>query len=106
MDRILKNKKAMSNYWYFATLIFLVSCSGSEGGEGNENGDDSSMTSVIKPPFEGDFHNDTIFRIDPTQPTLVESPNGSSIEIPANIIVDGKGKAVKTPVDLSFVQYH
>lgn len=96
----------MSNYWYLTTLIFLVSCSGSETGEGNENGDGSSMTSVIAPPFKGDFQNDTIFRIDPSKPTLVESPNGSSIEIPANIIVDGKGKAVKTPVDLSFVQYH
>ncbi len=96
----------MSKFLYLAGLVLLLSCSGSGTNDGNANGDDSSTVSVIVPPFEGDFRNDTVFIIDPTKETVVESPNGSSIEIPANVIVDADGNSIKSKVEMSFNQYH
>lgn len=95
----------MKKYLLFAPAFILFSCSGEVAGDGTGGGD-STETTVIKPPFEGDFQNDTIFKIDPTKETIVESPNGSSIEIPANILVDEKGKVIKKEVEISFNQYH
>lgn len=95
----------MSKYLFFSAAVFLFSCSGSETGDGIGN-DTDTLSTVIKPPFKGDFQNDTVFVIDPTKETLVESPNGSSIEIPANCIVDADGKPVKSKVEVSFIQYH
>ena len=95
----------MKKYLLFAPAFILFSCSG-EGSEDGMSGGDSTETTVIVPPFEGDFKNDTIFRIDPTKETIVETPNGSSIEIPANILVDEKGKPIKKEVEVSFDQYH
>jgi len=79
-------------------------------GDSTEATDDSEFSAelptVIAPPLEGDFQNDTVFAIDPTKPTEIELANGTSIEIPANILVDEKGKAVKKEVEISFTQYH
>ena len=96
----------MKNIFYAPLVLFFVACAGNEEGVENENGEETQNSSVIKPPFEGDFQNDTIFKIDPTKKTVVSSPNGSSIEIPANAIVDKDGNLIKKEVELSFTQYH
>jgi len=96
----------MKKYLLFAPAFILFSCSGDAASDVTGEGGDSTETTVIIPPFEGDFKNDTVFVIDPTKETIVETPNGSSIEIPANILVDEKGKPIKKQVELSFDQYH
>jgi hypothetical protein len=89
-------------------LIMLVSsfcsCAGNQTTENEDNSSDH--LSVINSPLEGDFQNDTIFKLDPTQAATFESPNGSSIEIPANILVDENGELITEEVQLSFTQYH
>ena len=85
----------MKKYLLFAPAFILFSCSGDAASDVTGEGGDSTETTVIIPPFEGDFKNDTVFVIDPTKETIVETPNGSSIEIPANILVDEKGKQRK-----------
>lgn len=94
----------MKKLFYVSLPLLLLACGGSE--EGSENTEETNSGSIIKPPLEGDFQNDTIFKIDPTKATTVSTPNGTSIEIPANVIVDKKGKPVKSKVEVSFVQYH
>ena len=94
----------MKRTLYFSIAALLVSCAGE--GDGTEGDESTETSSVINPPFEGDFQNDTIFKIDPTKETLVSTPNGSSIEIPANVIVDKDGNPVTSEVELSFTQYH
>ncbi len=67
---------------------------------------DNTETSVIQPPLEGDFANDTTFRIDPKIDNHLETPNGSSIDIPANCLVDETGNPILEDVDICFSQYH
>lgn len=66
----------------------------------------TASTSVIQPPLEGDFSNDTVFTIDPTIDNHVETPNGTSLDIPANCLVDKDGNLIKESVDIDFTQYH
>lgn len=87
--------------------LILFSCGGSGEQADSGNSDTVVKNTVIKPPFEGSgFCNDTIFKIDPTKPNLCESPNGSSVEIPANVLVFDDGKPVTEPVEIEFNQYH
>ncbi|MFT4600620.1 MAG: hypothetical protein ACI857_000796 [Arenicella sp.] len=90
------------------TIIFsslLISCGGDNPAADGELTADE-ITSIINSPLDGDFQNDTTFKFDPTKDAFFETPNGSSIEIPANSIVDADGEPVKKKVDLSFTQYH
>lgn len=90
------------------TLILLVavfcSCTTQQSNENNHTSNE--QISAISPPLKGDFQNDTIFILNPTKATTFESPNGSSINIPANAIVDENGNLVTENVKLSFTQYH
>lgn len=94
----------MKKSLYIILAIGLVACGGSE--EEGTNGAGSEFSTIIDSPLDGDFQNDTVFVIDPTVETTVESPNGSSIDIPANILVDAEGNPITEPVELSFTQYH
>jgi len=93
----------MRNYPLLFIPALIFSCSGSNESDNLEN---STAQSIIQLPLEGDFQNDTLFKIDPTKENTVETPNGSSIFIPANILVDEDGNPITSTVDLSFVQYH
>ncbi|OIQ32613.1 MAG: hypothetical protein BM555_04830 [Crocinitomix sp. MedPE-SWsnd] len=90
------------------TLILsglLFSCGGDNPADDGELTSEE-VNSIINSPLEGDFQNDAEFKFDPTKPATFETPNGSSIEIPANAIVDENGDPVKKKVDLTFTQYH
>ncbi len=76
----------------------------------NEKSNETNLTSseinVIAPPLAGEFQNDTLFIIDPSIENWVETPNGSSITVPANSLVDANGNNIEDNVELSFTQYH
>ncbi len=93
----------MNKFILSLSALLLLAC----GSESTEQQDGTTaQNSVIAPPLEGDFANDTVFTIDPSVYNRVETPNGSSLEIPANCLVDAKGKEIKKNVDISFSQYH
>lgn len=88
-------------------IILAITFFGCAGTQNNNNEINSeSELSIINSPFEGDFQNDTVFILDPTIATTFESPNGTSIEIPANIMVNASGDLITDKVELSFNQYH
>ena len=97
--------KNLVTYIIFGSI--LTACSGENNGTNSNEGESiEDEFTIITPPLSGDFQNDTVFTIDPTKATTVTAANGSSIEIPANILVDEDGKPVKKKVDISFTQYH
>ncbi|WP_027420370.1 hypothetical protein [Crocinitomix catalasitica] len=81
------------------TLFFFNSCDNSQNQLDN-------IISSIQPPFSGDFHNDTIFTIDPSKINHLTAANGSNFTIPANAMVDKNGVLIKGNVDVKFVQFH
>ncbi|MEO9534271.1 MAG: hypothetical protein ABJG68_04685 [Crocinitomicaceae bacterium] len=87
-----------------AIVGLLFSCAGTNSDE-NSNQPNENET-VINSPLNGDFQNDTIFKLDPKVANTFHSPNGTSIEIPANAIVDANGNPIEEQVDLAFTQYH
>ena len=82
----------------------LFSCAGTQTNTDENNSNEE--LSVINSPLKGDFQNDTIFILNPTIAATFESPNGTSIEIPANAIIDADGNLITEEVELSFTQYH
>ena len=92
----------MKKIVYISIAMLMIACGGAEENTDGEN----ETSSIINPPFEGDFQNDTIFNIDPTKENVVSTPNGSSIKIPANTLVDEDGNVVTEKVELTFIQYH
>ena len=90
--------KQLIIYCACALLIFN-SCDNSQNQLDN-------IISSIQPPFSGDFHNDTIFTIDPSQINHLTAANGSNFTIPANALVDKNGVLIKGNVDVKFVQFH
>lgn len=93
----------MNKHILLALPILMISCAGADSTDSDL---DTNTLSVIAPPLEGDFQNDTVFRLDPKIENTFETPNGSSISVPANSMVDKEGNLVTEPVDLSFTQYH
>lgn len=94
----------MKKIAYIAAAILLIGCGGNEEGTDGTEGEEEAT--IINPPLDGDFQNDTLFRIDPTIESTVSTPNGSSIDIPANVLVDDEGNLITSEVELSFTQYH
>ncbi|MBI3135828.1 MAG: hypothetical protein HYZ14_14215 [Bacteroidetes bacterium] len=94
----------MRQVFTYLVPLLLLSCSGGTGENSSES--DSLTASIINPPLKGDFQNDTVFVIDPTIENRVETPNGSSVVIPANTLVDADGNVIAEPSEISFVQYH
>lgn len=90
----------MKRILYFLVIAVLFSC------KNNADSDSKTEISVISPPLEGDFVNDTVFEIDPTVANFLQAPNGSSIEIPANAIVDKNGNLIEDKISVHFNQYH
>jgi hypothetical protein len=82
--------------------IFLFACSSQPSDQTTQD----QITTQIQPPLAGDFHNDTVFIIDPTIENHVETPNGSSLDIPANCLVDSEGNLVTEEVNMKFSQFH
>lgn len=93
----------MLKYIPILILPLIVACNG-ENSEDIKN--TTIETSCIAPPFEGDFVNDAVFKIDPTIENSVETKNGSQFTIPANALVDESGEPVTKEVTIAFNQYH
>lgn len=88
-------------FLFTAALVFSCTTTSSKFTEKK-----SSFISVVQEPFTGDFINDTTFRINPSLHTTLETPNGSSVVIPANALIDENGKLVSENVTITFKQYH
>jgi hypothetical protein len=78
-------------------FITLNSCKNSENKlVSNEK------SSVIKPPFDGVEVKADQFSFDASEDSEIITKEGTTIRIPANSLVDAKGKAVKGKVNLSY----
>jgi len=87
------------------SITLLLSCTNSTKNN-TLKGNNVNITTVINQPFEGDFVNDTIFKVNPKEDNLLKTTNGSSIFIPANCIVNKNGDVENGNVNISFNQYH
>lgn len=85
-------------------ILSFTACNGNQSANLSDHPIEKS--SIITPPFEGDFVNHSIFEIDPAIQHTLKTPNGSSVNIPSNSLVDENGNDITTMVTVSFKQYH
>lgn len=64
--------------------------------------DTADLKTAIKPPLKGIDVKRDLYRINPGQETTITTREGTTITIPANILVDESGKKIKGKVDLSY----
>jgi hypothetical protein len=93
----------MLKYIPLMLLPFVFACNGDNGADLTN---ETTETSSIQPPLEGDFINDATFKIDPKIENKLETANGSNFMIPANALVNAAGEPVTGEVEISFNQYH
>ncbi|MGV3632527.1 MAG: hypothetical protein ACO1O6_15065 [Bacteroidota bacterium] len=60
------------------------------------------VKTAIRPPLEGVDVKKDIYKINPGEVTTITTPEGTTITVPANILVDEKGKKIKDKVELSY----
>ncbi len=79
----------------FLTLV-IYACNGTNEKQAKEK------LSAIKPPFKGVDVPTNNFSFDASKDAKIETKEGTIISIPANSLVDSKGKKVKGKVDLAY----
>lgn len=94
----------MIKYLSIISILVLAGCAGTQ--TSTENDLQNGLSSVIAPPFQGDFSNSVVFNINPAIENTLETPNGSSFTIPANILVNENGELITDEVTVKFDQYH
>ena len=75
--------------------LILGSCS-------QQHLEDKAEKTAIDPPFKGIDVKADVYRINPAEKTTITTREGTTITIPANILVDEKGRKVKGQVELSY----
>ncbi|NOQ71295.1 MAG: hypothetical protein GQ574_04805 [Crocinitomix sp.] len=93
----------MLKYIPLLLVPIIFACDGESAAEVSN---ETTETSCIQPPLEGDFVNDVTFKIDPLVENNLETMNGSNFTIPANALVDAAGEPVTEEVEITFNQYH
>ncbi|MCE3296268.1 MAG: hypothetical protein K0R65_1982 [Crocinitomicaceae bacterium] len=63
---------------------------------------DTAEKSAIRPPLKGIDVKGDLYRINPGEKTSITTREGTTITIPANILVDENGKKIKGKVELSY----
>jgi hypothetical protein len=86
------------------STLLLCSCEGKKKEETNI--EIAPTVSVIKPPipkFHIPYQN---FRVVPDSTTVLTTPRGTKIRIPANAFLDKDGNVIKDKVDITFREFH
>jgi hypothetical protein len=82
---------------FLFTLFSINSCKNVE-----KNVETKEKNSVIKPPFEGVDVKADQFSFDASEDSEIRTKEGTTIKVPANSLVDSKGKIVKGKVNLFY----